>query len=88
MRTCRLADLIGMPIVAADDRPIGRVVDLLLLDRDRDYQVLALEYGQSGWRRRLNITRLFLPHGVSGNPDRIAWSDVERVESGRIVLKT
>lgn len=83
----RIEDLIGSKIITADGRRLGKVVDIHIT-REREPEVIALVYGQSGWLYRLGVlvpfSRLF---GLPFTPHTVAWKDVATFEHLTVKLK-
>jgi hypothetical protein len=72
--------------VTLDGKNLGHVIDLEI-DPERDFRVSALELGRHGWLDRLHLLRP-LAQARSTSPIRLVdWSDVERVEDGRVVCR-
>jgi sporulation protein YlmC with PRC-barrel domain len=85
--TFRAAEaLIGANVVSASGRSLGRVTDLEL-DPTNGFRVVAVELGRFGWIDRLNLLRP-IAHGLLTRPIRLVpWSEIERLEEGRLVCQ-
>lgn len=79
-------ELVNAHVLDSDGRKIGRVVDLVV-DVAGGWKVVEIELGSHGWLDRLDLLRPLF-HGHAGHePQTVAWSDVDHVDRGRIILR-
>jgi sporulation protein YlmC with PRC-barrel domain len=80
-------DIVGLPVVAGNGVRMGRVVDLEL-DVAEGFRVIAIEIGARGWLGRLRDLASRAEEIVGERKLRtVPWTDVERLEARRIVLR-
>ncbi len=85
--TIRVHDLVGTRVVTADDRMLGRVVDLEIA-HDHGFSIVALEVGRFGLLDRIGILRVLSPGLARDRPPRtVPWSSVERLHGGVVRLR-
>ncbi len=83
----RVHDLVGTRVVTADDRVLGRVVDLEIT-HDHGFSIVALEVGRFGLLDRIGILRILgLGHARDRAPRTVPWSSVERLHDGVVRLR-
>ena len=79
-------DIVGSKVVDADGEGLGRVVDLDI-DVAGGFAVTALEIGHPQVIARLQLLRPLSQARTGHRPRTVAWTDVERIDDGRIILK-
>lgn len=78
--------LIGARVMSSDGKGLGHVVDLEV-DPQKKFEVSGVELGRFGWIDRLRLVRP-IAHARTSRPIRtIAWSDVDRLENGRLICR-
>jgi sporulation protein YlmC with PRC-barrel domain len=85
MKTERLANLIGRRVIDAEGQKIGDVVDVVL-DREDDFRIVAIEVGTTGWVHRLNIAGTIQRRRDLQGVPQIRWSEIASIEKNRITL--
>jgi sporulation protein YlmC with PRC-barrel domain len=85
MKTERLANLIGRRVIDAEGQKIGNVVDVVL-DRDDDFRIVAIEVGSTGWVHRLNIAGTIQRRRDLVGVPQIHWGDIATIEHDCITL--
>lgn len=82
-----LADLIGAPVVAADGRRVGTVIDLELRPLE-GFRVAAVIVGRFAFLGRFAVVRgTGSELEAVARPQVVPWSDVDRIEHGRLSLR-
>jgi sporulation protein YlmC with PRC-barrel domain len=80
-----VSDLIGTPVIDADGREIGHVVELRI--GRRHHRVNAILTGSYGWLGRLGIKTLVHRLGWWGRHEEVLWERVDEVRSDRITVQ-
>jgi sporulation protein YlmC with PRC-barrel domain len=75
---CRYHDLIGKQVIGADDRPVGRVADLIAERRGDALRVTGLLIGEKELIRRIGFRHLVPGHGTPAR--RIPWHHVDAID--------
>jgi len=82
-----ISKLLGLPIITAEGKRIGRVADIVLTP-EAPHKVIGLLHGESGWQHRLHLLNPFSKIKRSPTkPDTISWDEVERIERSKVILK-
>lgn len=85
--TLYLEDIIGSPILDANGKKLGRVVEIKITPQP-PYRVTALLFGTSGWLRRLAVLAPFDKlFGEPTKPSEIEWEAIESFENYKVKLK-
>lgn len=79
-------DLVGLPVVDADGKRLGTVIDLVV-DVPAGWEVASLELGRHRWLDRLGLLRALSQAAVGHEPRTVAWRDVERLADGSLILR-
>jgi sporulation protein YlmC with PRC-barrel domain len=83
-----LAELVGRNVQTAARRTVGQVIDIELELERGQLQVVGLELGRHGIFDRLHLLRpLVQRFAGAADPVIVPWSDVERLEGDRIVIR-
>jgi sporulation protein YlmC with PRC-barrel domain len=80
-----VSDLIGTPVIDADGREIGHVVELRI--GRRHHRVNAILTDSYGWLGRLGIRTLVHRLGWWGPHEEVLWETVEDVRFDRITVR-
>jgi sporulation protein YlmC with PRC-barrel domain len=80
-----VSDLMGTPVIDADGREIGHVVELRI--GRRHHRVNAILTGSYGWLGRLGIRTLVHQLGWWGRHEEVPWERVEEVRYDRITVQ-
>jgi sporulation protein YlmC with PRC-barrel domain len=81
--TIRVHDLVGRRVMTADERMLGRVVDLEIEHRD-GFSVVGIELGRFGLLERIGLLRIL---GRQRAPLTVPWTSVERIDARAIRLR-
>ena len=82
-----ISKLLGLPIITAEGKKIGRVVDIVLTP-EAPHKIVGLLYGEGGWQHRLHLLNPFAKVDSSPKkPDMISWDRVERIERSKVLLR-
>jgi sporulation protein YlmC with PRC-barrel domain len=79
-RRIRVADIVGMPVVAASGERLGHVIDL---EVSPTREVTAILTGRRGWLSRLRLRQLVRGH----HDQRIPWRRVDRLTARDVRLR-
>jgi sporulation protein YlmC with PRC-barrel domain len=83
-----VAELVGRNVQTAVRKTVGQVIDIELGLERGQLQVVGLELGRHGIFDRLHLLRpLAQRFADGGDPVIVPWSDVERLEGDRIVIR-
>jgi sporulation protein YlmC with PRC-barrel domain len=83
-----LAELVGRNVQTAARRTVGQVIDIELELEHGQLQVVGVELGRHGIFDRLHLLRpLVQRFAGAADPVIVPWSDVERLEGDRIVIR-
>jgi sporulation protein YlmC with PRC-barrel domain len=86
-KTLFMDDIVGSPILDANGKKLGRVVEIKITPTP-PYRVTALLFGAKGWLRRLAVIAPFDQlFGEPAKPSTIEWEAVESFENSRVKLK-
>jgi sporulation protein YlmC with PRC-barrel domain len=83
-----VAELVGRDVQTSARRTVGQVIDIELVLERGELRVEGLELGRHGIFDRLHLLRpLAQRFAGAGDPVIVPWSDVERLDGGRIVIR-
>lgn len=83
-----VAELVGRNVQTPAGRTIGQVIDVELVLERGGLRVEGLELGRHGIFDRLHLLRpLAQRFADAGDPIIVPWTEVERLDGGRIVIR-
>lgn len=82
-----ISSMLGNEVISSSGKRLGCVADVEL-SPGPDYSITGLFFGRGGLQHRLHLINPFeRSKGYRHKPNRVAWTDIERIEKRRIVLK-
>jgi sporulation protein YlmC with PRC-barrel domain len=83
-----VAELVGRKVETAARGTVGQVIDIELELERGELRVVGLELGRHGIFDRLHLLRPIAQRFAgAGEPVIVPWSDVERLDRDRIVIR-
>jgi magnesium transporter len=82
-----LKEVMDRQVVDIEGKKVRRVNDLKISPTNGHYHIIGVDIGVNGILRRLGLSRIVKPLGISSSEDLISWKDIDTLKSDYTKLK-